>query len=246
MPQGERWLVSSVQIARLRRGSCTFTYRPNRARSEPGTGRPRALGRRQKPCAIRISAGAIKCTSAANAVKPVAHSLRTTVAAVAVVVACGCRHHGGATTFALVDPARIEPARGEGRIALTKGRTVFIEARPVEPLVHPVCPRGRLFDDGAVPVTLVARVQIDDEGRVRSIERSVADFSMPTRFSAACLRAVELAVAQWRFHPAQFAHVDVRDDRPATVISAQRTDTIVDIPFTFSPSSRVQTALSRN
>jgi hypothetical protein len=93
---------------------------------------------------------------------------------------------------------------------------------------------------------VVARVQIDHEGRVTAIERSVADFSMPTRFSAACLRSIEVAVAQWRFHPAQLAHVDVRDDRPTRVTSTQKTDTVVDIAFTFSPSSRVQTALSGN
>src|SRR5688572_8225817 len=124
------------------------------------------------------------------------------IALPASLVAIGCARSAKNVSLKFVNPA----AGPSGTLAahhqgITRGETVFVDAKPIQPLALPIYPAGSAKPD-ANPVTIVVRFVVGADGRVEEIGRSIADFSVPTPFSRACFEAVTDAVARWRFEPA--------------------------------------------
>ena len=176
--------------------------------------------------------------------EPMRFSTALFIAVLASLFAIGCTHSARSVSFKFVDPA----AGPTGAVAadnheITRGETVFVDAKPIEPLALPNYPTG-LPQTNADPVTIVVRFLVGADGRVEEIGRSIADFSVPTPFSRACFEAVTEAVARWRFEPAQLAIVHPQANGRPLIVSSSPTERRFEIAVTFSPSGRVTPVLS--
>ena len=121
---------------------------------------------------------------------------------------------------------------------LEKGRTIFVDAKPIGNLANPRFPSGAIKKPNS-PVTIVVRVAVDAEGKASVAGKSIADFSLPTPFTGACEEAIREAVAQWKFEPAQLAVLEPQSDGQPLLVSSSATETTFEIAFTFTPSGHV-------
>ena len=99
------------------------------------------------------------------------------VVAIAPWLATGCAHPAKTVSFKFVDlraepTGTIEPRKYE----VKRGETVFVDAKPIEPLATPGFPVGAQ-KPGADPITIVVKLAVGADGRVENIQRSLADFA---------------------------------------------------------------------
>jgi TonB family protein len=96
-------------------------------------------------------------------------------------------------------------------------------------------------------VTVGVSITVDAEGRVSAIGSSLATFSTPSPHGPAFRQAVETAVRQWRFHPAQLQQMETKkasDGGDILVLKAvEPTDWTFDVAFTFTASGDVWSGL---
>jgi hypothetical protein len=164
---------------------------------------------------------------------------------VAVCFASGCARTAQTVSFKFVRPAGLPAgAVDDQKIEIKRGETVFVDARPIEPLAEPGYPPGFSLRAGET-LTLVVRIVVGADGRVEDVRKSLADFSLPSAFSEQCLDAVKAAVAQWRFEPAQLAVVQPQPNGRPLIVSSTPTERPFEIAFTFSSSGRVVRNFSR-
>jgi hypothetical protein len=170
-------------------------------------------------------------------------------AIVALWLVTGCRHTAaispkGSSSFQILEPTKSRPGTKTGPVTeVPQPRDVVFEAEPIEPLVKPSYPpaaRGKQ----AGPVTLGVRITVDTEGRVSDIGSSLKVFSLPGPFEADFRAAVEAAVKEWRFIPAEIRHLQParENGKPASysiVTGTEKTEWRLDVLFTFSPSGEV-------
>lgn len=168
-------------------------------------------------------------------------------AAAALLVSC---HHAptalrfeGSSSFTIVEPpasaARPE-AKSEAN-ARQVAKTLLV-ARPIEPLAKPIYPPSALGRE-TLPVTVGVRIIVDAEGRVADVRMSPVLISTPTPRLEEFRAAVEAALAQWRFRPAELRRLAPITDAtgaPAWVLlSREKTDYGFDVSFVFQASGEV-------
>jgi hypothetical protein len=159
----------------------------------------------------------------------------------------GCAHASkmppeGQASFAFVErPVVSKATMAAEPVPRVAGDTV-VPAEPVEPLARPVYPRAAV---GAqkFPVTIGLRLSVDETGRVAGTSPSLLVFSSGGALSDEFLRAVEEAIAQWRFTPAEERHLVPKTDGLGRefwqVTRAQKTTWAFDVAFTFKPGGGV-------
>lgn len=158
---------------------------------------------------------------------------------IAAWFASGCGHSAKKVSFKFVQPvAGPTVAADADKVEIKRGETVFVDARPIEPLAAPNFPAGSRKAN-ADPVTIVVKIVVGADGRVEDVGRSLADLAVPTAFSQECFEAVTEAIAQWRFEPAQLAVVEPQANGRARIISSTPTERRFEVAFTFSSSGRV-------
>lgn len=167
-----------------------------------------------------------------------------------VAMAAGCRHGAVSSTtgeaqssFRLIaPPPAVASPEAKASMSVSTRRQIFTDAMPVLPLAPPVYPTvARPAKLGVV--TVAVHLTIDVSGRVREVVPSVAGFSIPNRFSAEFFRAVEEAVAQWRFTPAEFKQLeDAPGERGTSYLRVARQELIeagCDVQFTFTDTGAI-------
>jgi hypothetical protein len=154
-------------------------------------------------------------------------------------VAISCTHSAKRVSFKFVELAAGPAGAADAeRYTITRGETVFVDAKPIEPLATPIYPTGSP-KPSADPVTVVVKFVVGADGRVEEIGRSIADFTVPTPFSGECFEAVKDALAQWRFEPAQIAVVKPQANGRPLIVSSTPTERRFEIAVTFSSFGRV-------
>lgn len=81
----------------------------------------------------------------------------------------------------------------------------FVPARPQLPLAMPVFPHVALRAAG-FGTTVSVHVLVDAKGRVAEVRPSPFGFTMPSPYAKEFFAAVEQAVSQWRFQPAEMRY----------------------------------------
>ena len=157
---------------------------------------------------------------------------------VLAVSLCGCTNPSGSSTYAFINPSYDAPPVDASSLKLTAPTAAFQDADPIEPLAVPRYPSAAL-SAGIPRVTITVRITVGKDGHVESIARSLADMSFPTRFDREFHAAIEGALRQWRFRPAELARLDVGSDGRPIITESEETDTSFDVQFTFSPSGAV-------
>ena len=163
--------------------------------------------------------------------------------------AIACRHAlltptpVGATTFRFLEPPpshESSPATDarEDRTPMS----VIAAAVPIEPLGQPVYPSRALAAHANAAVVAV-QLTIDATGRVTDIGPSFRELTTPGRWEGDFKAAVEAAVKDWRFYPAQRQLVQrakLRDGSDTLLIRrSEPIESTVDVAFNFAPTGVV-------
>lgn len=150
----------------------------------------------------------------------------------------GCRHGPGATSFQFVDVNTPNPPTDARTLKLQVETSVLVDARPIEPLVPPTYPPTALAAHVGT-VTIAVHITVGKNGRVTAVNPSMADVSIPTRFHDEFHQAIESALAQWHFEPAQQTQLEPGENGRPVVVGMTDVETSFDIAFTFSPPGTV-------
>src|SRR5215207_144018 len=108
---------------------------------------------------------------------------------IATLLSIGCARSGKSVSFKFVPPAS-GPAGpvDSSKYEITRGETVFVDAKPIEPLATAAYPADYPKPKTAA-VTIIVNIVVGADGRVEDIARSMADLSEPTPFSRECFEA---------------------------------------------------------
>ena len=158
-----------------------------------------------------------------------------------------CRHAptpvttgGSAVTF--IEPPAPPAKAGSGEIKEPVSRTLYVEARPIKPLILPIYPAKALAAK-AGQATVGVNVTVDTSGLVSDIRSSILTFSTPGPFAGDFRAAVETALHQWRFAPAESQEIEpiLGLDQPASrVTRSEKVETTLELSFTFTATGGVQ------
>ncbi len=181
---------------------------------------------------------------------------RIGLTATALLLVAGCQHATkpvarpaveGASAFSFVERP-VSAAAGPGAVTQIAALVwepvdVKVKAEPIEPLATPVYPRialGRV----RMPMTVGVRIYVDATGRVADVGASMVAFSTGGELAEEFRAAVDEALAQWRFTPAEFRHMVPRTGRNGLgrgwqVTRTQPTDDAFDLAFTFTTKGDV-------
>lgn len=114
--------------------------------------------------------------------------------------------------------------------------------RPIEPLVAPIYP-AEARGNQKVPVTIGVRLTVAVDGTVSDVGQSLRVLALPGPGAEAFRAAVEDAVRQWRFVPAEWRRMVPRTGGPQgeywQVTKAEKREAQVDVEFTFTASGEV-------
>jgi hypothetical protein len=179
-----------------------------------------------------------------------------TLAAVASLAASACQHAAarrdetGTSSVRFIEPPSALSAgmKAEPAAAL-QPVDVLVPAEPIEPLAKPVYPRAVLGRQ-TTPVLVGLRIRIDASGRVADSGPSLASFSTPGPFDAEFRAAIEAALAQWQFRPAELRRLKPVKGPPGkedywVIVRAEKADYALDVSFTFNASGDVLAGLPR-
>ena len=122
------------------------------------------------------------------------------------------------------------------------GISEYFEAQPINPLLMPVYPPQALAAKAGW-ATVGVKITVDVTGRVADIQPSMVAFSSPGPFAEAFLKAVEVALRQWSFIPAETRkreYVENKDISYFRVTQREATETEFDSMFTFTAAGGVQ------
>lgn len=160
-----------------------------------------------------------------------------------ITTAAGCRHPpgpaaAGTSAFRFVDPPPAPPSTGKSHVAPEPmQRRQYHEARPIEPLVLPVYP-ARALAAKVGATTVGVHVSVDEQGAITDIRSSIWVVSLPGPFSEDFRAAVDTALRQWRFQPAEaieLEHVEQDGFTYARVLKREKVPTEFDLAFDFAP-----------
>jgi TonB family protein len=122
-----------------------------------------------------------------------------------------------------------------------------ITAQPIPPLAKPIYPAVALAARADAAFVGV-RITVDAEGRVSDVRQSLASLTMPSPFAAEFRAAVEAAVTQWRFRPAELVHLELVKDSGGDfmrVTGREKIDWSFDVEFAFNRTGDVLTHLPK-
>jgi outer membrane biosynthesis protein TonB len=150
----------------------------------------------------------------------------------------------GASSFAFVERPTGPP---QARTVTTdpveqKPMEDYREARPVYPLINPVYP-PRALKAKAGWATVGVRITVDPMGRVSDVAPSMLVFSTPGPFADDFRTAVETAVLQWRFLPAEIAKLEFVQAPTVSynrIVGTQKVETQLDVVFNFTATGGVE------
>jgi TonB family protein len=173
--------------------------------------------------------------------------------ALAGALLVGCRHtvvaptapDEGTSSYKFIDPAPPPSKKTEIAINAPRPTTQSINAQPILPLATPMYPAAALAARAGM-ATVGVRIVVDAAGRVAEVHPSLAILSMPSPFAAEFQAAVEAAVRQWRFHPAELRQLELVRDPGGDfmrVASREKIEWAFDVEFTFSATGDVLTRL---
>lgn len=120
----------------------------------------------------------------------------------------------------------------------TLGRDEWVPPRALGKLAEPAYPAAALAA-GAGPVTMGMRVVVDTEGKVAEVAPSMRAWSTPTPWAAEFRTAIEAAVAQWRFRPAEVRHfttVTNAEGSYRSMTGSEKTEWALHVTFSFKVS----------
>ena len=173
---------------------------------------------------------------------------RQTIIGVALVAA-GCQHVApppdtGTSSFAFVEPPPAPPSKATPTATKEPVVDQFREAWPVPPLVTPVYP-PRALAAKAGRVIVGVHITVDTDGRVSTVAPSMLAFSTPGPWADEFMAAVELALRQWRFWPAEIRHlenVQTPDVAYERVTRLEKIEAQFDLSFTFTAKDGIEFA----
>jgi hypothetical protein len=139
----------------------------------------------------------------------------------------------------------------EVKAELSDRKQVVEEYRPASPIGELVLPKfPKNVPRGGFSFIIVgARVTIGPTGIVTEVTPSLLTPSTPTAYSSDFWAAVEAAVRQWRFHPAEIVTIEWVSDPAGDYRRARdvrSTDMVVEARFTFTSSGKVFTSDGRS
>lgn len=174
------------------------------------------------------------------------------------VVLAGCRHAAvapaanaseGASSYRFIDHSP-PPAKKKVE-ASTSGEpppsVQTLNAQPIMPLATPVYPAAALAARAGM-ATVGVRIVVDATGAVSEVRPSFAILSMPSPFAAEFREAVETAVTQWRFHPAEMRQLELVNDPGGDfkrVVKREKIAWAFDVEFAFKATGDVLTRLPK-
>lgn len=178
--------------------------------------------------------------------------LRLAVWAGASLALVACRHApsppslaSGQSAFTFIEaPSPTESARqGEMTTGPRQPVDVLVAAEPILPLATPEYPAAALGRQ-RVPALIGVRITVDERGWVTDVAPSQKALTMPGPFVAEFQAAVQTAVAQWHFRPAEKRHLVPGRGGPMkedywVVTRAEKTEAVFDVAFTFTASGDV-------
>ncbi|HEY0863594.1 MAG TPA: TonB family protein [Lacunisphaera sp.] len=178
------------------------------------------------------------------------HAALRLIVGVSLVGLAGCRHAPtgeagtGTSSFAFVErPVAPPPARTVTTEPVDqKPIEEYREARPVYPLVNPVYPPPAL-KARAGRATVGVRITVDVTGQVTDVAPSMLVFSSPGPFADEFRAAVETAVRQWRFRPAEVEKIEFVQTPTVSysrIVGRQKVETHLDVAFNFTASGGVE------
>jgi hypothetical protein len=173
----------------------------------------------------------------------------------AVVVAgggllSGCKHRlpppepvrQGNASFRILEPPASPREKREGSLGVSRPREIFSPAEPYLPLKLPVYPPAALAAKSSDALVSV-HVAVDRRGRVTEISPSRLGFTTPGPFAPEFFAAVETAITQWKFVPAQmqFPETSTRDGGAVNAAAVRResVESSFDVTFTFTSAGTV-------
>jgi hypothetical protein len=133
-------------------------------------------------------------------------------------------------------PAGTRISEGQAVLTGSEPKDVFMQAMPDGPLVVPVYPPAALAAH-AGRVTVVLEITISTDGRVADVRPSFAGIPFNGPYSASFQAAAEVAMAQWKFHPAEMRHFEPRQEGGETIwslASAEKREMTTEVSFTFT------------
>jgi hypothetical protein len=162
----------------------------------------------------------------------------------------GCHHApvvlddklAGRSSFAFVEPPVGPPPASNGAAAQLLNQSNFHEAQLQEPAPMPVYPAKALKAKARLS-TIGVHITVDVNGHVSDIRSSMLVFNTPGPFADDFRDAVEAAVRQWRFKPAQSDEYEIVHEGTATynrMKRSEKVETEFDLSFTFTADGRVQ------
>ena len=165
----------------------------------------------------------------------------------AVLALAGCRQlpaGTGRSSFEVVKPPPVQVSGTTDMEAVASNSLIdFREAEPIRPLVMPVYPAAALKAK-AGRAQVGVRVTVETSGRVGDISASMLAVSTPGPFAPAFRDAVETAVRQWRFRPAQIIQQEVAPlpggGSYKRVTQREATEAQFDLVFTFTETGKVE------
>jgi hypothetical protein len=161
----------------------------------------------------------------------------------------GCLHHAPESTtshssFRFLERSAPGQKSPEPVFTLSDDapRRFVTPAEPIQPLVAATYP-ARAFAARAGFATVGVRLTIDVAGHVAHVEQSFQAFTSPSAWEAEFRAAVEAAVAQWRFHPAEEESIQrvkqLDGSERYLVRHTEPVEWTLDVAFTFNESGSV-------
>jgi hypothetical protein len=166
----------------------------------------------------------------------------------------GCRHvavapaaEEGTSSFKFVEPPPAPAKKAAVALVQPQPADQVSHAQPIWPLAKPVYPAAALAAHAGF-ATVGVCITVDTEGRVSDVGPSPFCLSTPSPFAAEFRSAVEAAVAQWRFRPAEIRRFEIvkhPDGDYLHLKSREVAEWRFDVSFTFNANGDVLTRLPK-
>lgn len=187
-------------------------------------------------------------------------TMRVGFGVMAAAVVAGCQHARqaprpdpvGVSAFRFVEPPLIA-AKSSQLVSVDepdpRPMEVKFKSQPRPPLATPVYP-PTLLGRVRLPVAVGVRLSVDGEGRVTQVSESLAALSSGGEFAEEFRVAVEVAVRQWRFQPAEIRSIVQMKSATGRgsywqTLDKRPVEDAVDVAFVFTAAGEVRPELAR-